>query len=300
MRIKRTVVEIATACIMALGAAQPAFAGLKINLIFVDNAPPAPPEIMIGGGQLQEIMQVAAENWERVFKSANGNWKLTIEYGWATLVGNLYANERMVAEGGNPSRITHSCILFNNAPETFAPTVGLFADPTPRDNSKYLTYTSNAVNMGDGWLNAGRVFSDAAGDAVNRMDLLQVAMHEIGHALGLDLKYSGFEERGNRRLVEVTAPRPFAGSAILIANGPHIDGFPQTPLMIERPLSGARQMISGADVLLLAQLSSVNRTDLTEPSLDVNGNGNQSIATSSVSSSPTCPTNDTTTDTGVW
>jgi len=70
--------------------------------------------------------------------------------------------------------------------------------------------------------------------------------------------------------------------------------------MIERPLSGARQMISGADVLLLAQLGSVNRTDLTEPSLDENGNGNQSIATSSVSSSPTCPTNDTTTDTGVW
>jgi len=154
--------------------------------------------------------------------------------------------------------------------------------------------------MGDGWLNAGRVFSDAAGDAVNRMDLLQAAMHEIGHALGLDLKYSGFDTQGNRRLVEVTAPRPFAGSAILIANGPHIDGFPQTPLMIERPLSGARQMISGADVLLLAQLGSVNRTDLTEPSLDENGNGNQSIATSSVSSSPTCPTNDTTTDTGVW
>jgi len=265
-----------------------------------DDAPPAPPEIMVGGGQLQEIMQVAAENWERVFKSANGNWKLTIEYGWATLVGNLYANERMVAEGGNPSRITHSCILFNNAPEPFAPTVGLFADPTPRDNSEFLTYTSNAVNMGDGWLNAGRVFSDAAGDAVNRMDLLQAAMHEIGHALGLDLKYSGFDTQGNRRPVEVTAPRPFAGSAILIANGPHIDGFPQTPLMIERPLSGARQMISGADVLLLAQLGSVNRTDLTEPSLDENGNGNQSIATSSVSSSPTCPTNDTTTDTGVW
>ena len=93
---------------------------------------------------------------------------------------------------------------------------------------------------------------------------------------------------------------PFAGSAILIANGPHIDGFPQTPLMIERPLSGARQMISGADALLLAQLSSFNRPDLTEPSPDENGSGSPGIAMSIVSSSPTCPTNDATTDTGSW
>ena len=299
MRIKRTVARLAAACVMALGAAEPAFAGLKIELIFVDNAPPASPKIMIGGGQLQEIMRVAAENWERVFKSGNGNWKLTIEYGWAPLVSNLYANERMVDEGGNPSRITHSCILFNNNPKLFEPVVGLFADPTPRDNSEYLTYTSNAVNLGDGWLNAGRVFSDPAGDALNRIDMLQLAMHEIGHALGLDGKYSGFAAQGSTLLVDVTAPRPFAGAAILIGNGPHIDGFPQTPLMIERPLSGARQMISGADALLLAQLSSFNRPDLSESSPGENGIGREAIETSSVASSPTCPTPDTPT-TGVW
>lgn len=300
MPFQRVVAGIALACAMAVAAPQPAFAGLKINLIFVDNAPPASPKIMIGGGQLQEIMQVAAENWERVFKSGNGNWKLTVEYGWAPLVSNLFANERMISEGGNPSRITHTCILFNNNPGLFPPVAGLFADPTPRDNSEYLSYTSNAVNMGDGWLNAGRVFSDPAGDAVDRIDVLQVAIHEIGHALGLDGKYSGFIAQGDTRLVDLTAPRPFAGSAILIANGPHIDGFPHTPLMIERPLSGARQMISGADALLLAQLSSFNRPDLTEPSPEENGNDSRGIAMSTVSSSPTCPTNDATTDTGVW
>ena len=100
MPIQRVVAGIALACAMAVAAPQPAFAGLKINLIFVDNAPPASPKIMIGGGQLQEIMQVAAENWERVFKSGNGNWKLTVEYGWAPLVSNLFANERMISEGG--------------------------------------------------------------------------------------------------------------------------------------------------------------------------------------------------------
>ena len=108
---------------MSLGAAEPAFADLKIELIFVDNAPPASPKIMTGGGELQKIMRVAAKNWERVFKSGNGNWKLTIEYGWAPLVS----------------------------------------------------------------------------------------------------KYGGFAAQGSTLLVDVTAPRPFAGAAILIGNGgPHI------------------------------------------------------------------------------
>jgi len=179
---------------MAVGGPQPAFAGLKIDLIFVDNVPPASPKIMIG--QLQEIMRVAADNWERVFKSGNGNWKLIIEYGWAPLVGNLFANERMVNEGGNPSRITYSCILFNNNPELLEPVVDLFADSTPRDKAVYLAYTSNAVNMGDGWLNAGRVFGDPAGDAADRIDLPELAMHEIGHALGLGRQVQRFHRTG--------------------------------------------------------------------------------------------------------
>jgi hypothetical protein len=42
--ISRMFAGIASACVMALGIAQPAFAGLKINLIFVDIAPPPGPK----------------------------------------------------------------------------------------------------------------------------------------------------------------------------------------------------------------------------------------------------------------
>ena len=123
---------IALACFIALGAAHPAFAGLKINLVYIDDPPQPKPALVVGGGQLREIMQVAAENWERVFKSGNGNWKLTIEFGWTALRDrSFFAQELLIEEAGNASRITHSCILFNNDPDLPGGTIGYFADPTP-------------------------------------------------------------------------------------------------------------------------------------------------------------------------
>ena len=54
-----------------------------------------------------------------------------------------------------------------------------------------------------------RVYSGATGDAAGRVDLLSIAEHELGHALGLS-----FDNSGASTPIIITAPRPFAGEEI--------------------------------------------------------------------------------------
>jgi len=287
---------LALACAVALGVAQPASAGLKIDLVYIDKPPPF---YVAGGGELREIMQVAAENWERALKTGNGNWKLKIEFGWDALRDpTFFAQEHLVGEGGNPSRMTHSCIIFNTALGFPKDIAGFFADPTPRDNSEFLDYTSYSISTDAGWLNAGRIFSEPTGDAINRIDLLQLAMHEIGHALGLDYDYSGFNVQlpGTTGPLKVTPLRPYAGIDIFVNQGPHISG---KSLMSPNAEPGERRLISAIDALLIAQLSLFNRPDLSEPPLDTNGHG-LSIPTVTVASSSTCSGNVPATNSGPW
>lgn len=152
MRTQRMIAGIAVACLMALSAPQTAFAGLQINLVYIENPPQPESELVKGGGQLREIMQVAAENWERIFRRGGGNWKVTIEYGWGGLVSSLYAQEYKISEAGNnPSRIGHSCILFNTNPKLEKPLQGFCRRPPFPQATARVSSTTTIARPPSGW-----------------------------------------------------------------------------------------------------------------------------------------------------
>jgi hypothetical protein len=258
--------------LVALAAPRISFAGLHIRPVFI-GGPPPDPSLLVGGGNLQDIFQVAAENWERVFKQGGGKWIITIEYGWGTNLtgGDLYGQEYFLEQGGgNVVRMTRSRVLFNDyppLPSEPGSIRGFFADPNPRDHSAYQLYTQTKQIVDGVEVNIGRILSGATGDAANRIDLLTIAMHEIGHALGMDPGYSGFQKRVRSGLfVDITSPPPYAGITLTIRiTGPHIVDYGPTPVMYQTPTPGWRQLITVVDALEIGRISLFDRPNLTDP-----------------------------------
>jgi hypothetical protein len=214
-------------------------AGLVINATFIGGAAPSN---MAGGGNLTDLFDTAISFWEAAFTDPNDNWIVNLQYQWAPLSG-INGQFQTTAQGGDPHRIESGIITFDNSGST-----AFFADPTPRDNSEYTQYTENHFDTPDGPLVVGRIYSGATGSAAERVDLLSIAEHEIGHALGLSA-----DNTGASAPIIITPPRPFAGEQIPSVGTDHLAiagalmGTTQSP--------GQRYLISPVDVLAEAQIS---------------------------------------------
>ncbi len=239
----------------------PTQAGLIIQRNFTGGAAPGN---MAGGGNLINVFNRAADWWESAYTDPNGDgtdFNLSIDYQWAGLGGGTLGVHQLTGQGGSPNRETSAFIRFDNDGSSV-----WFADPTPGDNSEYTNYNEFSNDFGGGELNSGRVFSGATGFASGRFDLLTVALHEIGHALGLSSANNAFQAENADGDIDVTTgpwDGGFAGTVLSTRNGAHLGDAGNSTnnalyLNMEMyPFASAsiRKFGSAADILANAQIS---------------------------------------------
>jgi hypothetical protein len=135
----------------------------------------------VGGGNLPAIVRAAADAWESLISDS---LTTTIYFGWypegAT---SSLAYHRVVTPDGSGPLLVDSSIVFNNL---YTSSVPIFVDPTPAIDEEFEFSLQEFRPSDDGPIEIRRDSIAKAGVARRTHDLYSVALHEIGHALGLN------------------------------------------------------------------------------------------------------------------
>ena len=232
-------------------AAQPAPA---LQIVRNQNAGTAPTSIA-GGGTLSSALNAAADLWEAAILD---NHTLTVNYSWAPLSSLAEAT----VFGSAP--FNTATLKFDNDNST-----NWFLDPTPLVNDEWSTFDYLFEDLGGGLVNTRNKYTGASGSALGRYDLLTVAIHEIGHAVGVIAHPTPLADP-----TTITAPRPKAGTQIYTTatGGGHVDSSHHLDAVMTPsvPLS-QRKLQTDIDILLAAQRSGfgsvvLNEAHMPEPS----------------------------------
>ena len=241
--------------VLALVILAPNATALTLETHYIGGTTPAN---AAGGGDLANVFNAAARIWEAAYGDEG---TITLNFGWAP-VGDA-GTHTLIEQGGFPNREINGLILCDNSGA-----VAFFLDPTPASNEEYGRRTDESQNLGGGFINVARLFRDPAGNAVGRTDLLSVAIHEIGHALGICAANMAFMDEARDGGIQVTGDLPFAGTLIpLAANRSGITShFNPLAVTYGSVMSGIgadeRRIPSALDILANAQISGFSNVNL--------------------------------------